>query len=99
MRIKRIIVMALFSAFVVSFAGTVETYAYSGDKCSATEPLRHRTKPSLQATVLGIIQPSETVYDQGLDSLCMTMDSEFNKVYRPLTNQTGYCDHHYLKYK
>lgn len=99
MKIKRVIATVLFSALMVSVVPTAESYAYSGDKCSVTEPLRHRAKPSLQATVLGIIQTNETVYDQGLDYLCLTMDSEFNRVYRPLTSQTGYCDHHYLKYK
>jgi len=98
MKIKQVIATVLFSTLMVSLVPTAESFAYSGDRCTVYEALRHRAKPSLQATVLGIIYPGEIVYDQGLDELCMSMDSEFNRVYRPKTSQTGYCDHHYLKY-
>ena len=98
MKTKRVIAAVLFSALMVSLVPTAESHAYTGVRCTVYEALRHRAKPSLQATVLGIIYPGEKVYDQGIDDLCMSMDSEFNRVYRPKTSETGYCDHHYLNY-
>lgn len=77
----------------------IESLAYSEyTACTVSCALNFRKNPSRTSVRLGIIYPGEIIYDCGIDENVLNGDVEFELIYRPSTNQNGYCEHHYLDF-